>query len=326
MLRIVFSRDDVARTRLASAPDPLWEVVLSLHMLQGTHGDRQFGAWRRAVYRDLRAAGLGRRVRFLFGLCPPRGYFPDFLTPAAGLAGLEAGLEALRSAPAHVLEHDLTMLAAGGPLPAGAAPLAAGDRDAVAELADTIAAYHRVAVEPYWWRIQAAFDADRTLRVRTMVEGGTEAMLAGLRPTMRWSNSSLSVDYPVDQELFLGNRGLTLVPSYFCWRRPVTLQETGLPPVLVYPVERPDVPLAGASPGNRSALAALLGSTRAEVLGSIGNGRTTTDLARRTGISAASASQHLTVLRNAGLVLSRRDRNMVVHSLTPLGMTLLEGG
>ena len=326
MLRIVFSRDDVARTRLASAPDPLWETVLSLHLLQGTHGEAQFGPWRRAVYRDLRAAGLGRRMRFLFGLCPPRGYFPDFLTPAAGLSGLDAGLEALRGTPARTLENDLTVLASGARLPPGAVPLAAGEPDAVVELADTMAAYHRVAIEPYWPRIQAAFDADRNLRTRTMVEGGTEAMLAGMRPTMRWGTGGLTMDYPVEQELFLGNRGLTLVPSYFCWLHPVTLLETSLPPVLVYPVERPDLPLAGGYPDNRAALAALLGATRADVLGAIGDGRTTTDLARRAGISAASASQHLTILRNAGLVCSRRDRNMVLHTLTPLGIAVLDGG
>jgi DNA-binding transcriptional ArsR family regulator len=326
MLRIVFSRDDVARTRLAPAPDPLWEIVLSLHLLQGSHAEPQFGPWRRAVRRDLRESGLLPRLRLLVGLVPQRGYFPDFLTPAAGLLGLDAGLDALRATPASVLGHDLTLLALEHPLPTGALPLASGEQSALRNLTETIAAYHRLAVEPYWSDIQAAYDADRCVRTRAMAEGGTEALLAGMRPAMRWSGGELCVDYPVDQDLHLDNRGLVLVPSYFCWQYPVTLLEPSLPPVLVYPVERPELPLAGPGPGNPAALAALLGATRAQVLGAVGDGRSTSDLARRTGVSVASASQHLTVLRNAGLVVSRRDRNMVLHTLTPLGQAMLEAG
>jgi DNA-binding transcriptional ArsR family regulator len=41
-------------------------------------------------------------------------------------------------------------------------------------------------------------------------------------------------------------------------------------------------------------------------------------------ISPAAASQHTTVLRNAGLLVSRRDRNTVLHTLTPLGAAMLE--
>jgi hypothetical protein len=31
-LRLVFNRDDLARVRLAEAPDPMWELVLSVHL------------------------------------------------------------------------------------------------------------------------------------------------------------------------------------------------------------------------------------------------------------------------------------------------------
>jgi DNA-binding transcriptional ArsR family regulator len=42
------------------------------------------------------------------------------------------------------------------------------------------------------------------------------------------------------------------------------------------------------------------------------------------GISPAAASQHASVLRNAGLLVTRRDRNTVLHTLTPLGSAMLE--
>jgi DNA-binding transcriptional ArsR family regulator len=55
----------------------------------------------------------------------------------------------------------------------------------------------------------------------------------------------------------------------------------------------------------------------------IAHGCTTTELARRLRISPGGASQHATVLREAGLVTSRRQRNTVRHSITKLGLDLL---
>ena len=46
-------------------------------------------------------------------------------------------------------------------------------------------------------------------------------------------------------------------------------------------------------------------------------------LARRLGISAASASAHATVLRDAGLAVAQRHRNSVLHSASALGVELL---
>ncbi len=46
-------------------------------------------------------------------------------------------------------------------------------------------------------------------------------------------------------------------------------------------------------------------------------------MADRVGVSLASASQHAAVLRNAGLVSTVRMGGAVLHTLTPLGSTLL---
>jgi DNA-binding transcriptional ArsR family regulator len=73
------------------------------------------------------------------------------------------------------------------------------------------------------------------------------------------------------------------------------------------------------------ALAALLGSTRAVALEALGQGCTTTELARRLDISAATASHHATILRDAGLISTRRHGNGVLHTVTPLGSALLNG-
>ncbi|MFJ8297128.1 ArsR family transcriptional regulator [Streptomyces sp. NPDC094447] len=51
--------------------------------------------------------------------------------------------------------------------------------------------------------------------------------------------------------------------------------------------------------------------------------RTTTDLARRTGVSNATASAHAAALRGAGLITTTRTGRSVHHERTPLGALLL---
>ncbi|RKN43360.1 ArsR/SmtB family transcription factor [Micromonospora endolithica] len=331
MLKIHFTAEDILRTRVAPAADPVWELVLSLHLLPGRSRDPLLAGWRRGVTRGLRAQSRSPGMRLLMALNPPRGYFPDFLTPYASVSGFEAGLEAVRSTPASLLRRDLSLLAAGGGLPDGAVSLSRGEPAALRHLTAAMTDYHALALGPYWERIQAAVEADRTRRARALLDGGVEGLLASLRPAVRWESGLLEVrDYPRSRELHLDGRGLLLVPSFFCARTPVALLDPALPPVLVYPVDRLGglAPTDGDRPASsgmgREALAALLGRTRAAVLEASDEGCTTGEVARRLGISAAAASQHTTVLRNAGLLVSHRDRNTVLHTLTPLGRAVLD--
>ncbi|MFY1626755.1 transcriptional regulator [Micromonospora sp. WMMD723] len=325
MLTIHFSREDILRTRVAPAADPVWELVLSLHLLQGRTRDPLMARWRQGVAAGLRRDTAADQFRLLFALNPPRGYFPDFLTPYQSLDGFEAGLDAVRSTPTELLRRDLTLLAGANPLPSSAAALARGEPEVLRHLTESMTQYRSVAIDPYWGRIRAAVEADRAVRARALLDGGAEGLLASLRPGMRWDSGVLQVvDYPNRRELHLDGRGLLLVPSFFCARTPVALLDPALPPVLVYPADR----LGGLDPspgeGGREALAALLGRTRAAVLEVSDDGATTGEVARRLHISAAAASQHTAVLRNAGLLVSRRDRNTVLHTLTPLGRAMLD--
>lgn len=336
MLKIVFSGEDIARTRVAPAADPVWELILSLHLLQGRSRDPVMAGWRREVSRKLRADVTFSQLRLLFALNPPTGYFPDFLTPYDGMNGFEAGLEAVRSTPTALLQRDLTLLAGENSLPSPVAALARGEPEALRHLTGLMERYEEMALSPYLPRIQAAVEADRVRRARALLDGGAEGLLASLRPTIRWDAGVLEVlDYPARRELHLSGRGLLLVPSFFCARTPVALLDPQLPPVLVYPVDRlgglapargegAGPVSAGGQAGGRDALAALLGRTRAAVLEAMGDGCSTGEVARRLHISPAAASQHATVLRNAGLLVSQRDRNTVLHTLTPLGRAMLE--
>jgi DNA-binding transcriptional ArsR family regulator len=67
----------------------------------------------------------------------------------------------------------------------------------------------------------------------------------------------------------------------------------------------------------------LIGPTRAAILDTIQTGRSTTELARRVGVSAGSVSQHTAVMRDAGLILTTRVGKAVIHTLTPTGIAVL---
>ncbi|MFD8088274.1 ArsR family transcriptional regulator, partial [Kitasatospora sp. NPDC059722] len=56
------------------------------------------------------------------------------------------------------------------------------------------------------------------------------------------------------------------------------------------------------------------------------DGCTTGAIASAVRISAASASEHATVLRAAGLISTLRDRTTAIHSPTTAGLTLLGAG
>ncbi|ANW21614.1 ArsR/SmtB family transcription factor [Streptomyces clavuligerus] len=322
MLRIHFSTADLGRIHLAPGPDPAWEALLSLHVLGSCDEDPVMRPWRRRM-RDT----VDPMARPLLGLAPPRGYSPDFLTPAQGVDGIESGIEMILTTPRARLRAELAVLGRQRRLPPGVGALADGRPEALRGLGGALRRYHRQALTPYWPQIRASVEADREQRARAFLAGGTERLLGSLHPTIRWEPPVLLVAYPVDSELRLEGRGLRLVPSFFCRGTPIALRDTTLPPVLVYPVARAIGALDPAPAAGGDRLARLLGRTRAATLYTIADAEHTTgnEIARRLAISPASASEHATVLRDAGLIQSLRVRNTTRHTLTRLGMELLEG-
>lgn len=318
-LRIRFSTADLTRLTFATRPDPMWELLLSLHALQTRATDPRLDRWRAAVTLD-------GATRSLLRLAPPRGYSPDFLTPAEASTGLPAGLDAVLRTPARRLATELALLTNRPTPPQWGARLACGDRHELKDLGRGLAEYHRRALRPQWARIEKVVDDELAARTRVLAAQGTDAMLNSLHPALTWRDQVLEVagDH-VTGELELGGRGLRLVPAYFCRQAPTLLADPGLPPVLVYPAEaRPPEPAATATaPGAEAALADLLGATRASALRVLADGCTTTELGRRVGITISAASYHASILRSSGLVTSERNGTAVVHQLTVLGADLL---
>ncbi|MBT2505027.1 winged helix-turn-helix transcriptional regulator [Streptomyces sp. ISL-98] len=340
MLRIHFGTEDLNRLRVAARPDPLWEIVNSLHLLQNRQGALVFDPWRREVRAAIARAGLTRTVASLHRLCPCAAYLPDFLTPGRGIPDLETGLDQVLSTPAARMSAELGRLFGHGPVPPVARRLAEGDVEALERLGDALRRYYAVAVEPYLDVIRSAVDADRPVRAEAALSQGPEGLLATYQDFAWRDDGVLESGYPVDKELELRGRSLTMIPSFFCIRYPVALADEELPPVLVHPVT-PDpgwLALARAhgagsgrpgGPGARGAelpVAQLIGHTRAEVLEVLGRPMTTTQLGGVLRLTLSTASRHATVLREAGLVTSERRGSRVVHRRTGLGDALMNGG
>ncbi|MEU6862989.1 helix-turn-helix domain-containing protein [Streptomyces sp. NPDC046876] len=347
MLRIHFTGVDLARVRMAGRPDALWETVLSFHRLRDRRDARLFGEWRTET-----RSRLNSETRLLGALIPSRGYFPDFLTPVEGQYGWDVGLDALRGLHAERIRRELALMGAGARvgaafgMPAGAGTgggdsgiprrlreFMDGGTSYLPKLIGELHGYHRAAVAPYWTHIQAQIEAERAARGRALLDGGADELLASLPPMLRWRAPVLECDYPVDRDVRLRGRGLLLQPSFFCRRTAVTLHDPELPPVLVYPAAAELASAAAAGESIRPleeqrqrTLGKLVGHTRSVVLRAIGDGATTSELARRAGVSLASASQHACVMREAGLVTTLRRGNAVLHTVTPLGAALLKGG
>ena len=309
MLRIHFSATDTARVQIRETPHPLWEALLSLHVLQSTSGSH-FDDWRRNAARRMYGAEP------LLELAWPWGYSPDFLTPDLPGAGIEDAVAMLLYTPRDRIAADLCELGAVRRLSPTNLAVADGDERALRWLGTAVRAYHHSALGPVWPAMVRLVAEDAEARRRILDVDGVDRMLATLHPAAVWRRPVLEIDYPVDQDLRLGGRGLELIPSYFCQNVPITLRDPGLPPVLVYPASRA-APVADAS------LAALVGNTRAALLGAVAAGRTTTELAHELGVSAANVSHHVGVLRKAGMLSTQRHGANGFHRLTLLGAAVV---
>lgn len=319
-MRIHFTSEDLARTRLAARPDPMWEAVFSLYRLQTVRGRWAFADWYHRSRKVLAGTSLSRAVRLLLVPILPRAvYFPDFLTPQGAANGLGEGLAAILDTPPSRVSREIGELDRRVGAPAWAPRLA--DRAVREEFVKVLRAYHAAVIAPYEDRMLARIEGERAAAARTVLQGGTEALLATLSPTMRWRPPVLEVDFVEHRDLRLNGRGLLFVPSYFCWQQPCALADDALPPVVSYPLHHNRTPVS-PRPADAS-LTALLGRTRAAALRAIASGATTSELARVLGVSPGTASHHTIVLREAGLVDSHRRANIVLHTLTPLGAALL---
>jgi hypothetical protein len=134
----------------------------------------------------------------------------------------------------------------------------------------------------------------------------------------------LQFDYDLlDQHVEVAGRGLPLVPTIFP-RKATAMIDPDEPPMLTYPA-RGWAGLLSRADATATSLAALLGATRARLLEDLSEPASTTQLARRYGLTPGGVNQHLSVLANAGLLSRARFGHSVHYRRTPLGDALAAG-
>lgn len=323
-LSIEFSPADLLRLRPAT-PDPMWDAVLSLHLLQRSERlSAPLRRWRDASCDSLTRSLTRADLLDLFAVTPYASYFPDFLTPGDGtdLATqlkrialtdqhrVQAELATTPERPRSLLRHQLVHNGPRG----------------LQRLTRLLATYVRQITPLYATQRRSDLAALRRSQDQALAHGGFEALLRSFAPEVAiWDAPVLKVAYPIDQTLHLGGRGLTLVPSWFCDGKAVSLADPDLPPVLVYPVRTADDAPRGAqrAPSPRS-LSSLLGHTRARVLLAC-DGGSTTSIAAGLGLSPSTISEHISVLRDAGLVVTTKVHIHTHHRRTVLGDDMVSG-
>ena len=319
-----FGRGDAARCRFAISP--LQETMTALLVLK----DRRRHGWYRTWLRDVQPAVARLDLRLLSVAAPNNGHGPDFLwpSPTGPLTTIEDDLEQVLATDPGTVAAELGEQARR--LDPGTVPddLRRALTSDPAATRDALVAQQRLAwqalIAPLWDRMRGLLDEDITTRSRQLANGGLEGLFADLHQRARWRNDELHLTGLRDAAVDLRGRGLILVPTVFGWPNlgiGPTDGASATPPALVYPMRGAARLWEPATPP--PAITRLLGAGRAAVLAECLIPSTTGSVARRVALAPATVSQHLAVLRDAGLVTAERRGREVLYGQTPLAAALL---
>ena len=319
MVRYRFGQRDLLRTRFAIAP--LMELVGCAYVLRNPRRYAVHRPW--AQWALPRIEGLDLS---LFHAATPSGtpFWPVFVgqPPIAPRAEVEDELKRVLATPPRRVATEIARTYPHG-VPAAAQSFLEAPAAALADLVDQMRALWNAALAPWWPRLSALLESEIAARARRLVASGVEAALADLHPTVTWENETLAV-HPTNKaaaDIDLAGRGLLLVPAAFTWPNVWPRTDPPWDPALVYPPSG-IADLWAPDMRHDDALEALLGRRRARILRELERPASTLELAGRLGVSAGGVSDHLGVLRRAGLVARRRDRRRVIYSRTASGDAL----
>ena len=325
MLELAFTASDVANTRFALSP--LWEVVASVRVLKRPGEHAFYRPWIEKVTPRLEAARVDWRP--LLGELVPAspGRIPVFIAPppTTPVPDLAVELAGLRITPPDRVREGLDAMHTTGS--ARLQGLHSDPEAGLAELAEVIDAYWQTAIAPYWPRMLTLLESELLHRARRLAERGAQQLLGDLDPKVAWESDTMFVNHlHTHGTRHLDGRGLLLVPSIFTWPNVFSVLTTHWQPTLRYPPRG----LATLWERDRDtakpaidALTAVIGKSRATLLAELDAPASTTDLARRTGLTPGGVSQHLSTLRTAGLVNAHRTGRYVLYARTHAAEALL---
>jgi DNA-binding transcriptional ArsR family regulator len=318
VIRYRFGHEDLLRTRFAISP--LMELSGSVEAFRDQERFNVHAPWvdwARPRIDDL-------QWDLLSAVIPTGGRsFPDFVTPPPRepQAQLEPELRrVLDTEPAQVARELHEAYPDG--VPAVARVLLDRSRDGLARLVDQMRAWWSAALAPRWDAILAFLLAEIAERGRRLADVGPASAFADLNSAVRWHDGAVEVRARVERDVDLAGRGLLLVPAAFAWPQVWPVNDPPWQPTIVY-APRGVAELWAPPLTDPGALADLLGARRARILVALDRPASTLELARRLGASSAGVSEHLGVLRRAGLVTGRRDGREVLYGRTRAADVLL---
>ena len=321
-----FGPADLARCRFAYSP--VFETLAAVRLATGPDGP---GPHHRRWLDEARPRLRSLDLRPVTLLQPRRGYTPDFLAPppATAPADFEAELTRIAATPAPVVRGEIEMSLRETPqaTTSSLGRLLLGDpAEVLSFLTQLVRAAWQALVEPAWTQVRALLEADIAYRARRLAEGGLDHLFADLNPTLRWTGDTLVREPGGDEHVELAGRGVLLMPSVFKWEEAIVITQPPWQPSVSYPARG----LGGLwQPAPRSpaaALARLVGRTRATLLTALDEPASTTWLAHQHRLAPGTVSEHLTVLREAGLIVGERHRHEIRYRRTAIGTALVRRG
>ncbi|NUP64936.1 MAG: winged helix-turn-helix transcriptional regulator [Nonomuraea sp.] len=322
MLTVTFSAYDLTSIRFAYSP--LREVSAGVHALRTPAGRVLHLPW----FKQVRPR-LGGELAPLLDLVPGGPYIPDFLcpVPTSPTPDLAGELAVLRATPHEIIRTDLERMAdeTPGSLTGCAMELYREPDSGLERLVRTVEAYWRLAMAPHWPRMRNLLEGDLLYRARQFAEHGPAGVFADMHPAISWEDRALHLaERPEEWSRTLNGEGLLLAPSIFVW--PKFLYRTDSPgqAAITYPARAIATLWERGSAPTPEALAAVIGRSRALLLGRLDSPASTTDLSRLTGLAPGSVSEQLTLLLSAGLVAKHRVGRAMLYVRTPRAQALLD--
>ena len=315
MLVLRFGSGDLANVRFAISP--LVELHRSVRALDDPGAQAIHLPWIAATRASMRDVDLD----LLRGLQPRRIYSPDFIhpPPRSPLTELEDELAEMLATSADEVRAEVEFIYDRVGKPEILRPFLDEPDAAIARLADVIRDYWQQALAPHWERLRGLLRGDVLYRGRRLADGGARFLFADLHPEARFEEDELRIEKSWQATRTLDGRGLLLVPSAFTWPVISAITEPPWQPTLIYPARGVGLLWEPGKAAAPESLRALLGRRRAAVLAALDAPRPTAELAQWLGLSAPSVSQHLSVLKAAGLVQGSRVGRLVLYARTSRG-------
>lgn len=257
------------------------------------------------------------------------GYFPDFFTTTPSWdVTPEDEAERLRRVPPELMRADLAkmVLRSSGSRQEAISRMRERPEQARELIADAWLDVWGALLAPVWDQLERLLRADIAVRARRVATEGVAHMVGALNQGVEWHGDAVRVAMRTHAEVLdCRGSGLVLVPSVMGARCAV-LTEPPAQPTLFYPAQGVTETWSRDAAEASRALAALIGPARAAILLASHEPRTTSQVASDGGLAISTASHHLSVLRNAGLVQATRDGARVMHVRSPLGEAMVGGG